>query len=753
MTQIQVTETNGIYRCNINLSKQQWLDILQDNTLIGNAKETLLKFYYTPNHKGSCSKIAPDSPQSVNGVITAFGKRVSKKYNISVIGTDGKQTFWIVPMTEGQLTHDGSFEWTLRKELTEAIKDCLIIDLVNRYKNKYLNIALKGPYLEGVRANELYKWQLITECKGLSIIEVIKRIKALNIVDAPRVNLILSDLLNKEQSTLVNNFQILINENVSLTERLKEFKNAMASLCGNNYQMKANDERTASAFLTCINPNHYTFYKDEIYQNFCKYIYENPKNAGEKYPHYLQLLDPLVDMIKQDAELQKKYKSETNHLIQSDLLIAQNILWQMRNEMFSNFETKNNIQMQEIQQLTRLLNHKKNIILQGAPGVGKTYITASLALTICGVDDVDLSDHKAVMKRYEELQQEGRIGFCTFHQSMDYEDFVEGIKPQLVAEDKMIYKVEDGIFKILCNKAQEKKEGNILKCIDKYIESIKGYNNRKLIPTLSGKSSLYVWWNTGNATLSTRSSFSTSSKDPEYTPSPINIEKLKMQAIGEGTENNWPSYAQAILNAIQNEYKHELKNDNSNIPFILIIDEINRGNVSKIFGELITLLESDKRIGGNHPLKVTLPYSKEEFGVPSNLYIIGTMNTTDRSVGNIDYAVRRRFAFYTLESQRDEVENNSNTQNAVMLFDAVKEFINKNKLEMEFDDLMVGHSYFFATDDDELQMKWQYEIVPLLKEYYKDGLIKQDIPPTTSVSEFVGTWRAASLPTTNDTTI
>ena len=386
------------------------------------------------------------------------------------------------------------------------------------------------------------------------------------------------------------------------------------------------------------------------------------------------------------------------------------------------------IQMQEIQQLTTLLSHKKNIILQGAPGVGKTYTTAALALSICGENVPD--DHDSVMKRYEELQKDGRIGFVTFHQSMDYEDFVEGIKPQLVADDKMIYQVENGIFKIMCNNAQQKKEGNIIKCIDKYIESIKGYKNRKLIPTLTGKSSLYVWWNTGNATLSTRSSYSTSSKDPEYTPSPINIEKLKMQAVGEGIENNWPSYAQAIINAVQNEYKNELKNDNSNTPYVLIIDEINRGNVSKIFGELITLLEADKRIGGKHPLKVTLPYSKDEFGVPSNLYIIGTMNTIDRSVGNIDYAVRRRFAFVTLESKREIVEQYS-TVKAVNLFDAVKTFIENNKIEMDFDDLMVGHSYFLAADDDELQMKWQYEIMPLLREYHKDGLLNQEVTAKT----------------------
>ena len=159
---------------------------------------------------------------------------------------------------------------------------------------------------------------------------------------------------------------------------------------------------------------------------------------------------------------------------------------------------------------------------------------------------------------------------------------------------------------------------------------------------------------------------------------------------------------------------------------VLIIDEINRGNVSKIFGELITLLEADKRLGGDHPIKVTLPYSKESFGVPSNLYIIGTMNTTDRSVGNIDYAVRRRFAFVTLKADRQVlVSKYGEDSKQVLLFDAIYAFLDDDKKhpDMDIDDLMVGHSYFMAEDDNELKLKLEYEIIPLIREYNKDGII------------------------------
>ena len=179
--------------------------------------------------------------------------------------------------------------------------------------------------------------------------------------------------------------------------------------------------------------------------------------------------------------------------------------------------------------------------------------------------------------------------------------------------------------------------------------------------------------------------------------------------------------------------------------YVLIIDEINRGNVSKIFGELITLLEADKRLGGDHPVKVTLPYSKDPFGVPSNLYIIGTMNTTDRSVGNIDYAVRRRFAFATLKADIELVRKFS-IDEAVVLFEAVELFIRKHQIDMDFEDLMVGHSYFFAKDENDLAMKWQYEILPLLNEYIKDGIINaRTIDYGITIDMFVETWLSKSF--------
>lgn len=382
---------------------------------------------------------------------------------------------------------------------------------------------------------------------------------------------------------------------------------------------------------------------------------------------------------------------------------------------------------------SKLLKEKKNIILQGAPGTGKTYNTAAIALKTLGVTDIDLTDHKTVMKRYDSLLGD-QLFFTTFHQSLDYEDFVEGLKPHVQTDTDgnsigVTYEPEDGIFKRACNAVQTDQSKDIVVCIDDYLQKIKGYQNKREIPTVTGRSSLYVWWKEGNSTVSCRSTNSTSSRGEEYTPSPLNIEKIKLQAQGKGVENNWQQYAQAFIEAVKKEF-----HATTNKPVVLIIDEINRGNVSKIFGELITLLESDKRLNGNHPIKVMLPYSKNEvFGVPSNLYIIGTMNTTDRSTGTLDYALRRRFAFITLKSQDSVIKKfYSDTDNeelgtiALELFEDIKRFIENPKHlcgDMSIDDLMVGHSYFMAESEDELHDKVEYEILPLINEYINDGIL------------------------------
>lgn len=374
--------------------------------------------------------------------------------------------------------------------------------------------------------------------------------------------------------------------------------------------------------------------------------------------------------------------------------------------------------------MKQLLLQKKNIILQGAPGTGKTYSTAQLALAAIGVNDINFKDHTAVMNRYEELHQQGQIEFVTFHMSMDYEDFVEGIKPEAEGEN-ISYNVENGIFKKICRDASKRTTSNFESSYEQFLKDIAETNESEpfILKTSTGKE-FGVCPNTkGNLSLLT---------GPNRQKNGV-IRKMNILEAAQGNQDaDWYYYCLGVISYLRDVYKFSITEENKHKNYVLIIDEINRGNISKIFGELITLLEADKRSDGVHPLTVRLPYSKEEFSVPGNLYIIGTMNTTDRSVGSLDYALRRRFAFVTIKSERSVIEeyyqhigNEALGEKASEYFDKVKTFLENCSSDMDIEDLMVGHSFFMAPDDDSFNLKWNFEVIPLLGEYFKDGIINR----------------------------
>lgn len=417
----------------------------------------------------------------------------------------------------------------------------------------------------------------------------------------------------------------------------------------------------------------------------------------------------------------------------------------------------NNMTSSKTDNMVKILKSKKNIILQGAPGTGKTYNTASLALSIIGEDVAGLS-HIDIMKRYEELRNDGQIQFTTFHQSMDYEDFVEGIKPRVIEQNEkkiVTYEVEDGIFKEICESSKNNYITMFKNKLDEIKKDLSENENEIEVETIKGNK-FKVSYKGGDTFIVKPDSTSST----EYRCNVAMVEKCFQDPSYYKKVYNY-SYVRGLVNYVSKEIGYDSsEKELSNKPYILIIDEINRGNVSKIFGELITLLEADKRelvgedaknqdlINGQHTITVTLPYSKEPFTVPSNLYIIGTMNTTDRSTGTLDYALRRRFAFATISStpvyKKDDQGNNTtevigceeltgyyaNKPNAPKdkaneLFVKVYNFLSdpKHKVDMDIEDLMVGHSYFMANTLEELVSKLEYEIKPLIREYAKDGII------------------------------
>jgi hypothetical protein len=359
-----------------------------------------------------------------------------------------------------------------------------------------------------------------------------------------------------------------------------------------------------------------------------------------------------------------------------------------------------------------LSNQPLNQILYGPPGTGKTHNAINHALSIVKGSDLAGMTRKQIKDEFDALISEGQIQFVTFHQSYSYEEFVEGIKPS-VNGGNVEYDIEDGIFKKLCLKATEKKSyKNFDEIYKDFIDDVtEAGNNLELKSLKQGKPFTVKINSNGSCVAIPKTTTAT-----EMTVT----KKVIRNFIENGIVDDWKTYTTAIADYIVKTYKLQTEEeDNTNKNFVLIIDEINRGNISKIFGELITLIEDSKRIGASEELRTKLTYSgadgDEMFGVPNNVYIVGTMNSADRSIALIDTALRRRFTFfeYTADSTllSEDVEG-INLKDLVQMMNSRIEFLLDK-------DHLLGHAYFInvATKND-LCSAFRNKVIPLLEEYF-----------------------------------
>lgn len=453
---------------------------------------------------------------------------------------------------------------------------------------------------------------------------------------------------------------------------------------------------------------------------------------------------------------------------------------------------------------TELWKKRKNIILQGAPGTGKTYRIPELVVRLCEPEfDANNATRKELMSVYNRLKEEKRVMFTTFHQSMDYEDWLEGLRPVL-ENDQVTYKIESGIFKRLCTEAERplsaKKDVNISDEAIVWKVSLSGTGDNPVrrdcmkngyirigwdgygeniteetdwsIHNGEGKTILNAFINTmkvGDVVMSCYSSRTIDAigivtgeyewhdnfehykrvRRVKWLVKDINEDIVKLnddKTMTLGTVYRLNAITLDKVKSLLDKYEASKTLIDNNKPYVIVIDEFNRGNVSKIFGELITLLEPDKRKGMRNAESVLLPYSKKEFYIPSNVFLVATMNTADRSLDTIDYAIRRRFAFITVKPQEIDDDNfnselfrevsslfiSNYDEYAESGFDDTIKLLPAETLSEEYrpEDVWIGHSYFIIDGEYALQDRLLFEIIPLLEEYIRDGVLTSEAQQT-----------------------
>ena len=537
------------------ITKEAWLKLLNSKEVIGPVWGGTLAAFYGVGGAATCTQLGKKynkSPYSISGYCTNLAKRIHKLTNCPITLRDnGQNRYWPILFTgkkAGSET-EGDFIWKLRPELYDALTDFDIM----RYE-------WKDEELPPASDPERNYWWLNANPKIWSFANIaIGEIQSYTLYNENgNKRKIFQNFLDARPGDLVIGYESYPVKQIVALARISEEQNGT----------ELRFEKTEGL----ENPIDYQTIKGCPELERMQY-FQNPQ--GSLFRLTKEEFDFIVDLIRDENPLRQEDKADT--YTKDDFL----------EEVYMSEADYN--------QISAVLMNKKNIILQGAPGVGKTFAAKRLAYSIMGEID------------------ESRIEFVQFHQNYSYEDFVMGYKP---AGDG--FELKYGIFYRFCQKAANQPD-----------------------------------------------------KD-----------------------------------------------------FFFIIDEINRGNMSKIFGELLMLIEKDYR-----GTKATLAYNGLSFSVPRNLYIIGMMNTADRSLAMIDYALRRRFSFFDIEPGFDsdgfiQYQNSLNNETLNELVSRVKD-LNK---EIASDKSLgkgfcIGHSYFCGRDvctDDWLHAVVNYDILPMLNEYWFD---------------------------------
>ena len=634
--------------------------------------------------------------------------------------------------------------------------------LIDQYKTLHAKKPFNGQ-------GEQYKWELLDKTESKPLLKVIEILSKgnINLLDTWRAKQVFEYLKKNHTVAFENCLKALIDESIPLLDRLSAYKKTMRSLCPiDEFGVCANDERTAATILTCVRPNTYTFYKDEVYRYLCVKLDVDTKNAGRKYEHFLELLNAIVE--KYGDEIQQIMTPETKKYRNRPVLLAvQTVLWVMKKYeddgkmlmgLSENTESALAVDLPEVSQNYWWLVANPNIWSAQELAVGGTidytlysesgkkrkvfqnfldarkgdfvvFYESSPTLQIVGLAVVEresdgqtiifkkteglesgiaLSEIKAVdeLRNMQFLKNSQGSFYSLTADEYDYiEDLIREKNPVMPAKAVMEYTRKDFLNEVFSLSKDD-------------------YDNLRTL--LLDKQNIILQGSPGVGKTFSAKRLAYSILE-EKDDSKVQLVQFHQNYTYEdfvmGYKPNEDGGFYLRPGVFYNFCKRAQQHPDGK--YFFIIDEINRGNLSKILGELMMLIEKDYR--GE---TLVLPYNQEEFSVPKNLYIIGMMNTADRSLAMMDYALRRRFSFFDMKPgfSTDGFKAYQRSLANEDFAKLVSAIIDLNKV-IESDDSLgsgfcIGHSYLCNKTDvdrDWLKRVVKFDIAPMLREYWFDN--------------------------------
>ncbi|WP_278508617.1 McrB family protein [Segatella salivae] len=769
MKNIQIIEKpKGTSSCDIGISVDEWQEILTNPQITTeNYREALLAFYREPEHKATCSALSlkyfgnAKDAQRYNAWITKFGESVVKTLDrFHVFDTKGKEVYWNVAMNPGVDLGGGRFEWTLRSELVQAIEklgwnqnfswipfymemaDKLLAFKNNRKALVDIMYSLDSQYVSYIHTNDgghypdidpftffgiFNRGNSFEKRKKIAVFfkerlgvktEVPESFEGIPIVFAVMSCFCWSENIDTNIQPLWDLFEAVLKKEQEKIENLFDIVCKQKGIKWN-----------ITMGLFWIRPYEY------IALDSCNQSYLQSKGLNvfsEKNlnaAHYFAFLNEI------------KQKMRTKELQETTIPAISYHAWQSNKNNNKVVETQNmndfsepkEMKTSKYQAYIDLLKQTHNLVFTGAPGTGKTHMAREIA---------------------KEMGAESM--FVQFHPSYDYTDFVEGLRPIDNGEGHIVFERKDGVFKEFCRKAVQNlidssksveelsDETHWKMLLEEFVND--AIDNATTFKTVNGSEFVITGMTESYVSILNEQNAKASILNVSIHEiltllfNEITLEYVRdiRRYFGRMFGTQADSYTFVIVKQIREKHQSASANKlnqkhSSRIQerdYVFIIDEINRGEASKIFGELFYAIDPGYRDDKDNPVQTQyqnlIPTSDvfaKGFYVPRNVYILATMNDIDRSVESMDFAMRRRFTWKEIKPEYTEDMLDNLGQS---LADSAKETMHRLNNEIAVTDGLgaaysVGPAYFMKIKDlnGDFSALWNMNIEPLLREYLR----------------------------------